>query len=197
MHSLLDAVATGRIKAAAINWPRQVRLMNNDDLRVRDHARRVLTTPDTGDRQQVVERYKAALEAGGDAVHGEKIFDRACRQCHQIQGKGVNFGPDLASIRNREPQFILADILHPNRSIADAYEFWSVTLKNGSAVSGLIASETSTSVTLKDLAGQTRTIPRSDIVSLQSSDVSVMPEGLENSVNVEQMRDLLAFLKKH
>lgn len=196
MHRLLDAVAAGRIRASSIGWPRQVRLMNNDDLGVRDHARKVLTAPGAGDRQQVVARYKAALEAGGDAARGEKIFDRACRQCHQLQGKGVNFGPDLASIRNRDPQFILADILDPNRSIADAYEFWTATLKNGPATSGLIASETSTSVTFKDLAGQTRTIARSDIRTLQASNVSVMPEGLENSVSVEQMRDLLVFLKK-
>ena len=44
--------------------------------------------------------------------------------------------------------------------------------------------------------GQTRTIARSDIRTLRASNVSVMPEGLENSVSVEQMRDLLVFLKK-
>ncbi len=196
MHRLLDAVAAGKVKASFISWPRQVRLMNNDDTEVREHARKVLTAPENSDRQKVVNQYQAALQGAGDAAKGKLVFDKACRQCHRMQGEGVNFGPDLASIRNREPRFILADILNPNRSIADAYEMWTLELKSRTVETGVIISETSASITIKNLAGIERTFSRAEILSLQSSPVSAMPDGLENTIGLEEMRNLLAYLKK-
>lgn len=196
MHRLLDAIAAGQIKASSVSWQRQVQLMNNDDVSVRTHARQVLTAQENSNRQQVIDQYKTALQGTGDVAKGTLVFERACQQCHRIKGKGVNFGPDLASIRNRDAYFILADILNPNRSIADAYEYWTIQLKNGTSEAGVIVSETSTAITVKNLAGSERTIARSEIRTLQALPTSIMPEGLENTISISEMRDLLAYLKK-
>jgi hypothetical protein len=40
-----------------------------------------------------------------------------------------------------------------------------------------------------------RTILRSEIASLQSQPFSLMPEGLEASINQQDMADLIAFLR--
>ena len=58
-----------------------------------------------------------------------------------------------------------------------------------------MSSETSTAVTLKDATGKETIISRADIKSMEASDISVMPVGLEASVSVNEMADLLAFLK--
>ena len=70
-----------------------------------------------------------------------------------------------------------------------------VTLKNGKVVTGLIAAETATSVTLKRAESQTDTVLRQDVEEMRSMGVSLMPEGLEKSISVEEMADLLGFLK--
>ncbi|MFN5646585.1 MAG: hypothetical protein ACK458_03605, partial [Sphingobacteriales bacterium] len=89
-----------------------------------------------------------------------------------------------------------SDIIKPDRSIADGYEWWEITLRNGNTVSGIIASETATAIALRDPSGSTKMINRSQISSLQASPNSVMPAGLEQNMTVAEMAHLLAFLKK-
>ncbi|MEJ7587167.1 MAG: hypothetical protein WKI04_06365 [Ferruginibacter sp.] len=70
-------------------------------------------------------------------------------------------------------------------------------LKNGESLQGIISSETSTGITLKNAGRQVRTINRSDIQSIKPIMMSSMPTGLEKQINHQQMADLLAFLREN
>ncbi len=83
----------------------------------------------------------------------------------------------------------------PNKSIADGYELWEVTLNNGRTMSGIISTESVSALTLTDLGGNTSSIQRSDIQKLHASEYSAMPSGLEAQIDHQQMADLLEFLK--
>ncbi len=195
MNVLLDAVQQKQIQTASISWPRMVALMNNDDMAIRNRARELLASA-TEDRDVVYKKYEPALSIKGDAKKGLAVFQRVCATCHQVGGQyGESFGPDLASIRNRDAQFIMADILNPNRSIADKYEMWTVIKKNGEKLSGIIASETPAAITLHNIGAQEIIVARADIKTLEVSETSAMPVGLEASVSVQEMADILAFLK--
>lgn len=195
MNLLLDALQKKQIQSASISWPRMVELMNNDDNGIRNRSREILANK-TEDRDAVYKKYQAALFMKGDANDGLVVFKRVCATCHQVSGEyGRAFGPDLASIRNRNAQSIMADILNPNRSIADKYEMWSIVKKNGEKLNGIIASETSAAIMLHNIGGQQTIIPRSDIKTMEASQTSAMPVGLEKSVSTKEMSDLLAFLK--
>lgn len=196
MLQLLESIQAGQVKTSSISWPRQVRLMNNDFDDVRQIARRIFTAPDQSARQQVVESYRPALEGLGSLERGAVVYERACASCHQWQGQGIAFGPDLGTVRNRDPYFILADILHRNRALADAYELWNIEYGTNLSVSGIISSESSTALTVKKLDGQEETIARQEIKTMQASPISAMPDGLESSISVEEMRDLITFIKR-
>ena len=71
---------------------------------------------------------------------------------------------------------------------------YSVETKDGRTMSGIIAEESAASLTLKRADGLTETVLRRDIAQLSGSGLSLMPEGLEAAISVEQMADLLAFL---
>jgi putative heme-binding domain-containing protein len=170
-------------------------LMNHDDLAIRNRAR-LLLAETSEDRNEVLEKYQAALITPGDAAKGRVVFERVCASCHQIGGQyGKSFGPDLASIRNRHAEFILSDILNPNRSIADKYEMWSLVKKNGDQMNGIIASETPSAIRILFVGGEEATLERADLQNMEASATSAMPSGLENSISVKEMADLLAFLK--
>ena len=62
-------------------------------------------------------------------------------------------------------------------------------------LSGIIVSETATSVTLRRPGGEEDTILRKNIKALQSTALSLMPEGLEAGIDAQQMADLLRFLQ--
>ena len=194
MEMVINALQEDKIDVSSLAWHYQVRLMNNDDDGIRDKARKLLASG--GDPVAVVEQYKPVLTLPGNRINGAKVFENTCATCHQIGGKdGKSFGPDLATIRNRDKQFILADILDPNRSIADGFELWELELDNGENPMGIIASETASALTLKDAAGNETTISRDRIKSLKASPTSAMPAGLHNGLTTEQMADLLVFLK--
>jgi putative membrane-bound dehydrogenase-like protein len=193
---LLDAIEKGIIDQNSIGWPRTVGLMANSNVELRDRARVLLTKRDK-QRDEVIKQYQTSLELPAESEKGALIFQQNCALCHQIGNTGgIAFGPDLATIRNRRPASIMGDILNPNMSIADGYDLWTITLKNGETMQGLISTETPTALTLLNQGGQETTIARQDIESLKAMNMSAMTAGLEKQINPQQMADLLAYIRK-
>lgn len=204
---LLDAVEEGKIQAAHIGWPRSVslmigrwprstKLMTQADLELRDRARNLLTRKDERRRKDVIQEYRSTLDLKGDPEQGRIVFRQNCAVCHQMGDRvGMPFGPDLTTIRNRRPATIMNDILDPNLSIADGFDFWIVELKSGETVQGVISTETPVAINLLNAGGVEKTIPRSDIKSLRELDMSAMPSGLEKQISRQEMADLLAYIR--
>lgn len=193
---LLDALEKDIIDPSVISWPRQVGLMANGNEKLRLKARKLLSG-DNNSEQEAIKDYQEALKLTGFADNGRAVFTQHCAICHQIGGKnGVFYGPDLATIRNRRPESVMADILNPNLSIADGYDIWNIELKSGETVQGLIASETPSAITIKNYGGAQSTISRNDIQALTAMGTSVMTAGFNQLIDKQQMADLLAFLRQ-
>jgi putative heme-binding domain-containing protein len=107
----------------------------------------------------------------------------------------VNVGPDIADTRVKTREQLLSDILNPNGAIDGNYLNYAVSTKGGQVLNGLIAAESASSLTLKRAEGQTDVILRQDIDEIRSTGASLMPEGLEQNVSLDEMSDLLTFLK--
>jgi len=198
IRMLVEALENGVIDPSAIQWHQQVGMMAQAKDELRKRSRNIFSQNVTDeDKMALIERYQKATEPVGDPQKGLAVFKAQCALCHQIGGEnGTAYGPDLATIQNRKRASILKDILDPGLSIADGYDLWEVTLKNGEIKQGIIGSETSTSINLRILGREDEVISRGDIEKIQAKNISVMPAGLENQIGVEDMTDLLAFIKK-
>jgi putative membrane-bound dehydrogenase-like protein len=193
---LLGEIEAKRVKAGDLDAQRQRQLVNHGKAEVREKAKKLLQDSLPAERKKVLEQYQAALKLKGDARKGQEVFRKHCATCHRLAGIGVHVGPDIADAeRTRTAEALLTDILNPNAAIDANYVTYVVTLKNGKVVTGLIAAETATSLTLKRAENQTDTVLRQDVEEMRSMGVSLMPEGLEKSVTIEEMADLLGFLK--
>ena len=115
--------------------------------------------------------------------------------CHQYGNIGYDVGPDLTGIRSQSLESILVHIINPNRLTLSGYESYYVETNGGEVYIGLIASETSTSITLKQGLGIKTTILRENIAVLETNSLSMMPEELEAGMTRQELRDLLGFLK--
>jgi putative heme-binding domain-containing protein len=135
------------------------------------------------------------LELTGDAMRGAAIYEKSCSKCHRINGVGHNVGPDISDTRARARDALLYDILDPNRRVDPQFTEYIVITTDGRLFNGLMIAESTDAVTLRQPEGREQTILRSDIEELKSSSKSLMPEGIERDVTVEQMADLLEFLK--
>ena len=77
-----------------------------------------------------------------------------------------------------------------------AYLAYNCALADGTELYGLIVSESGNSITMKLADATQRTILRSEIQSLQSARVSLMPEGLETGLSKQELADLISYLRK-
>ncbi|MFI5192749.1 MAG: PVC-type heme-binding CxxCH protein [Chitinophagales bacterium] len=192
---LIQAIGNNSIPASGISWSNKVRLMNDGDVDILNRSRKLFAM-ETGNRDAVIKKYQTALSLQGDTARGLVIFKSVCATCHNLEGKyGHAFGPDLGSIRNRDASSIMTDILNPNRSIAVKFDMWTVTKKNDEKVSGIMASQTPASITLNQIGGSQTSVARSAIKTMETSPLSAMPVGLESSISLQEMADLLALLK--
>jgi putative membrane-bound dehydrogenase-like protein len=192
---LLQEVEAGRIKPTELDVQRIRQLINHPRADVRERARKLLEHSLPADRKQVLERYREALKLKGEPSRGREVFRKNCATCHRVAGIGVDVGPDVSDTRTKTPEQLLLDVLDPNAAIDNNYLSYTVTTKSGKVLTGLIAAETGSSVTLRRAEGQQDVVLRQDVEEIASSGVSLMPEGLEKSVSMQDMADLIGFLK--
>jgi putative heme-binding domain-containing protein len=166
---------------------------------VRDEAGRVLPLPRAGG-DEVMPPIPELVKRTGDPASGRKIFfseTTACNRCHQVGGEGTAIGPDLSQIGDKLGKDALFEaILDPNNGIAFGYEAWTVTTRDDEEVYGLIASETADELAVKDLSGIVHRLKKSAISSRQQSKLSLMPVGLQATMTVQQLVDLVEFLSR-
>jgi len=196
LNQLLARMQAGEIPAAALSIDQRLPLLQNSDKTVQDTARSLFGGAVSADRQQVATDYAAALSLEPDVVRGALVFERTCSKCHRIGSIGNSVGPDISDTRARAADALLYDILDPNRRVDPQYSEYIVVTKDGRLLNGLLVSETPQTVTLNQPEGRQITVERSEIEELRSSNKSLMPEGIEKDVSIQQMADLIAFLKR-
>ncbi|MCB1124687.1 MAG: c-type cytochrome, partial [Verrucomicrobiae bacterium] len=192
-EDLLGAVETGKIGRGEIPPLRQNQLVQHADKVLRTRASRLLGG-ESNPRSAVIESYQASLSMPGDPGRGLQVFEKNCTACHRHGHVGTRVGPDMGTIQNRTPESLLIQILDPNREVLGSYLQYLVVLNDGSIASGRIISESPASITLQRAVGVEETFLRQNIRSIQGSGMSLMPEGLEVSINHQAMSDLISFL---
>jgi putative membrane-bound dehydrogenase-like protein len=195
IHYLLGEIAAQRVRPAEIDALRTRQLLQHARLDIRAQARKLLQGNLPKDRAAVLKEYQAALTLKGVPRKGREIFRKNCATCHKVGGIGVDVGPDISDTRTKTLEALLTDVLLPNRAIDNNFVNYLVTTKSGRSYTGLLATETASSITLKRAEGQSDVILRQDIDEIASTGVSLMPEGLEKTIPVREMADLLSYLK--
>ena len=193
--SLLSDLEQGTVKPNELDATRQARLTKHKNAALRSRAEKLFAANVSPDRAAVVTAYQPALEKKGDVARGRAVFEKNCVTCHRVAGLGVNVGPDVADTYNKTPAYLLTNILDPNRAVDANYFGYALVTNQGKIYTGLVKAETASSITIRLPEGKEETILRADVDELKSSGLSLMPVGVEKTITVDQMADLIAFLK--
>ncbi len=185
-----------RPEAKACDAATQARLMKHPKKNIANLAEKVFADATSASRAAVVEKFKPALKLQGDAARGKTVFASVCISCHKLDGVGLELGPDLRSVAQHDAEKLLNSILDPSAIIEPGFMAYHCTLKSGEQLYGVIATETSASLTLKMAGNITKSVLRSDVESLKSAGTSLMPEGLEAAMTPQSLADLIAYLKQ-
>ena len=156
-------------------------------------ARQQLEDSDGIDRPKWDARLNKINWASGRLLQGEVVFKQLCANCHQ--GTSA-LGPDLTGVGKRfSHDDLITAILQPSKDVPARYRTSIFTTHSGQTHAGLVIYEAIDGVILQSASATIR-IPGSDIAARRSSDQSLMPAGLLDSLTDQQIADLLVWLKR-
>jgi putative heme-binding domain-containing protein len=195
---LMDAIEHERIKLGELNLDleQRRRLMRESSPEIMARAAKLIGDEEYSNRKTVVEEWLRKLPSAGEVGRGRAVFEKACAQCHALAGVGQQVGPDLGALAHRSVEDLLSNILDPNMAINPAYVSFTAETVTGEIETGIMESESAETVVLRQALGKKVVLPRRQIKRLQSSGVSLMPEGLEAGLSPQDLRDLIAFLQQ-
>lgn len=193
-RALVQAIQAGEIYPNALSSTQTHRLRTHRDAEIRSLANRVLVVSESASRQQLIDRYSPAISQKGDEAHGRKIYEERCISCHRSGGEGSALGPDFVAIKTSGKEKLLTNIIDPNREVRPEYAAVTVDTKDGSNRMGLVVNETASAITLRQAFGREDVIARADIIKQDSPGQSLMPEGLEQNLSIQDMADLLDYI---
>ena len=134
----------------------------------------------------------------GDPAAGRQVFERAgCAGCHMIAGKGGFLGPDLSGVALRRFAAQIRDeILHPAASAPFGYQPVKLITKQQQVVTGLLKNEDNFSVQVLRTDGTFALLPRDAVVEMRLEPATLMPEGVGQKLDAQQLQNLLAYLDR-
>jgi putative heme-binding domain-containing protein len=198
-QKLLDAVDSGKIARSDVHafHVRQMVSLNDKELveRIIQSWGKVGTS--SQEQQQAIEKYKSLLPkkelAKADLSQGRLLFNKHCMACHQLFGAGEKVGPDLTGSNRADLNYILENLVAPNAVVGKDYQMTLLQLDDGRVLSGLITKETDSAVTLKTI-NDLVVVAKEEIDQRKLSDLSLMPNGLLEQMQPEEIRDLIGYL---
>ncbi len=141
----------------------------------------------------IADKRKVALAGAPDLARGRAVTQTACLVCHKLHGEGAEIGPDLTGVGRSSLDALLANIIDPNQIIGKGYENVVVETKDGRSLSGRLVEETDARIKLINLGPTEFVIAKDDIETRTVSELSLMPEGLENLPDAD-FRDMIWYI---
>jgi len=171
-------------------------LLTSKDDYVRNRARKIIgkyreTTPDKA--KLIAQKKQLILQGPIDLQKGHEIAQKTCFTCHKLHGEGADIGPDLTGVGRSSLDALLTNVIDPNQIIGAGYENVEVTTKDDRSISGRMVENTDNRVKILSLGPKEEVIPKSQIAGIRVSEMSVMPEGLEQMPD-DDFRNLIWFI---
>lgn len=136
--------------------------------------------------------------SGGNADAGRRVFFRTtCSNCHMHNGRGAKTGPDLTTLAGQmTSQRLIESILDPSKEVGPLYVPWKVLTVDGKVLTGLKLDRAGANncMRFQGSDGNVFEVQLADVEIQEPVKQSIMPAGLEESMTLDELRDLVAFL---
>ena len=198
-RTLLEAVAQGAIDLSRLNayHIRQMSGLNDQEVqrRIAELWGEIQRTP--AEKQERIEKmekvYSEAPLWAYSAGEGRKHFEMLCAQCHRLGDLGARLGPELTGAGKHGVRYYLENIIDPNAVVGLNFQATTVETWDDEVLTGLVVEETPSAIMLRTTVGDT-VVAKNRIQERVTSENSLMPEGLLESLPDRQQLELLKFL---
>jgi putative heme-binding domain-containing protein len=145
-----------------------------------------------------MEKYKTLLNlhnvSKADPNKGRYFFDGLCAACHKMYDSGGILGPELTGANRTDIDYLLNNVMDPSGIIQDDYKMVMITTRDGRTYAGNIANQNKRSIVLRVVGQDAVVISKSDIQSIDNSELSMMPEGMLDDMSTSEVLDLFSYL---
>jgi putative membrane-bound dehydrogenase-like protein len=193
---LLDAVERKTISASDIPTTVIRALFQSKDSSVRERAATAIGRfhePDADKLKLIADKRRVVLSGPIDLEAGHEVARKTCLVCHKFHGEGAEVGPDLTGVGRSTLDALLHNVINPNEVVGKGYENVEIETRDGRSVSGRLVEDTDTRVKLLSSGPKEEVIARGDIAGRRLSELSVMPEGLEQLPDAD-FRNLIWYI---
>ena len=149
-------------------------------------------------RKETIAKIVGDAATLGNAAEGKKVYEQAgCVACHTPGPTQSKIGPDLSSISRGLPvDMIVTEVVWPSMNVKEGYEAATITMKDGTVLTGFKQTETTEAIGIRDAAtGVVKSIPRSQTQHIKTGG-TLMPEGLTATLSPQQLADLIRYLSE-
>lgn len=198
--ALLTGLENGIINIGEMNFDlerRRTLLWWTDNEKTKQRAEALFSDSGVVNRKEAIASMQDALSLAGSPTQGLEVFNTLCAQCHVYGTQGKDVGPVLTEINRKSKEQLMNDILDPNAAADTKYINHKIETTDGTLHIGIVDRESDQNVIIKKMGGQAVTIEKRNIKSFVSLGTSMMPEGLEGNMTLQDMADLLAFLQNN
>jgi putative membrane-bound dehydrogenase-like protein len=198
-HALLDAMESNTIARRDVTAFTARQLLSLDDSNVQTRLVSIWgelrSTPDEISKKltSLKKQLTASAIKKADLAMGRGVFQKSCSSCHRLFDAGGTIGPDITGSQRTNLDYLLENMLDPSASVAKDFQMELLLLEGGRTVSGLIVDESENAVTVQTV-NERLVVPKKEIDTRKLSKVSLMPDGLLNSLSKEEVVALVAYL---
>jgi len=134
----------------------------------------------------------------GNAAKGKLVYEQAgCIACHIPGAPQSKIGPDLSGLARGLPvDMIVTEVVWPALNVKEGYEAATVTLKDGTVITGFKQTETAEAIAIREMAtGAIKTVPKADALKIQTGG-TLMPDGLTVTLTEQDLAHLIRYLSE-
>ncbi len=196
---LLNAVAAEQISRREVSafHARQILSFGDDELTKQLAKVWGEVRTSSAEKQQLAAKWKASLTPDrlktAKLSDGRVLFNKSCGNCHVLFGSGKSAGPDLTGGNRRNLDYLLENILDPSATVAADFRMSVFGMKDGRVINGVVVDKSEKTLTVQTQTDRV-TIQRADIEEQRVSTLSLMPDGLFQTLTEDQVRDLIGYL---
>ena len=197
--SMLDSVESENIPRSDLSafTARQLQSLNDPVIseRVKNLWGELRTTPK--EKKRLIDSYRRKLSpesiASADRSAGRAHFQKLCVACHKMFGEGGKVGPELTGSQRTNLDYLLENLIDPSASVSKDFQMHIIETTTGRTLSGFIAAENDQSITVQSI-NEAVVVPLKEIKKRETSPVSIMPEGLIQTLSTREVKELISYL---
>jgi len=197
--AMMGAVESNRIprKELTAFTARQLQSLGDPELSRRIALQWGEMRTTSADKSKSIAKYRKLLTPEiikrANLAEGRAMFQKHCVNCHRLFGEGGTIGPEITGAQRTNVEYMLENLVDPSSAVAKDFQMELFRTDTGRAITGLVIDETEIALTIQT-ANERLVVPKSEIEERTLSKVSMMPEGLLQTLSNDQVRDLIGYL---